>query len=166
MVPTLTLDELQEFNTCRLELCIKKSKTPAILASILTSRLESNKQEWSSGISCARKIRAQAANLSTHHKLIFRKEGYVSPHYSILDGSGVKKAFLSRAAANKPGKVGTFLSYLCTYPLSSHQLSLNLYFLWSQGDTQKLQTPRKQVYSSIIGLCKDHITGVCVFWDI
>lgn len=110
--PSRIFDDLQEYNTRRLELTLSNAKSPAVTASWLTAA-SSVRREISvkkvnaptSGVSRAKTIRKQAVNVSKFQELILSSRGFGSSHPSMLDYKQVFDLLYSWAVAKKPGEL-------------------------------------------------------------
>lgn len=113
--PTSELGEIREFNIRRRELGLAGTKSPAIMASVMTAQSCIRREvirthlvaKVPSGIGQSRRIRLQAQHLIDFNKLQEAGRGLSSPHTSMLDDERVSKALLLWASSAKPGEVIT-----------------------------------------------------------
>ncbi|KAI7938769.1 hypothetical protein MJO28_014348 [Puccinia striiformis f. sp. tritici] len=108
--PASQLDELQEFNTCRLKLFLAGHPAPNLEASTLSSqasnfRLPTSQQtQTSSGVSRAKRIRKQAQHVLIHKELYFSQAGKGAAHPSLLDDNKIHTSVYKWSVKQQPGQ--------------------------------------------------------------
>ncbi|POW15576.1 hypothetical protein PSHT_06968 [Puccinia striiformis] len=106
VIPTLELDELQEFNILRLEYRMNGVPKPSIAASSSNRWLQKGtKKKFSNSVYQARCIRCQAKHVIVFNQLQVTKAGKGGKHTSILDDTNVHEALSRWSATQKPGHV-------------------------------------------------------------
>ncbi|KNF06105.1 hypothetical protein PSTG_00616 [Puccinia striiformis f. sp. tritici PST-78] len=108
--PASQLDELQEFNTCRLKLFLAGHPAPNLEASTLSSQasnfrlLTSQQTQTSSGVSRAKRIRKQAQHVLIHKELYFSQAGKGAAHPSLLDDNEIHTLVYKWSVKQQPGQ--------------------------------------------------------------
>ncbi|KNF05320.1 hypothetical protein PSTG_01534 [Puccinia striiformis f. sp. tritici PST-78] len=137
VIPTLELDELQEFNILRLEYRMNGVPKPSIAASSSNRWLQKGtKKKFSNSVYQARCIRCQAKHVIVFNQLQVTKAGKGGKHTSILDDTNVHEALSRWSATQKPGHSPGRLIHISDFILeSTGRLVL------SQQQQQSLQLP-------------------------